>query len=345
MPLVNFPSHARDERESPGPELCAHCFLYSGNGGVCGGCDREYQGRCLKRRCRYGCATCAGGRHARTYGVCGSVAVLWPSWRDQLQKLLEAPLQAYAPASLPLRSSLIPMVSTDVRKHHLPERFPEIDAWAVALHRVADRKCRFRSRDLKDYLGIPADRRLILSTCSPDDYQEMLWTLGDRFDPASHGVDFWFPAHFSIYDDDSKMYQFTSAKRQQIHAAWTRSHFVWFRLGETIPVDFLAPIRQAANVLISTQQMFSRRNRSILEAEVRIADRWFGPNTSFFIVGRIGNLPIGAKRKRYEFNSRWLVTAMRGRDLANNPRPQLSRTELLAANLREALHDVQRSLA
>ena len=345
LPLPVFPSHQSHERESPGSELCASCFLYSRNGGVCGGCDCGYQRRCLKRRCRYGCATCAGGRHASTYGVCGSAAALWPSWRDQLQRLLEAPGREYAPPPLPILCPLIPVITTQVRQHRLAESCPGIDAWAVPLHRVADRQGRFRSRDLKDYLGLPAGRKLILSTCAPDDYQEMLWSLGERFAPARHGVDYWFPAHFSIYDNDSKMYQFTSAKRQQIHAALTHSQFVWFRLGETIPVDFLAPIRGAANVLISTQQMYSRHNRAILAAEVRIADGWFEPATSFFVVGRSRGLPIGAGRRRYEVNSRWLLAALRGRDLTNLPRPQWSRAELLLANLKEALHDAERELA
>jgi len=223
----------------------------------------------------------------------------------------------------------------------IPEQFPQIDAWATPIHKVATRKGEFRSCDLKDYLGLPGDRKLILSTCAPDDFQEMLWARGPDLAYRDHGIDYWFPAHFSIYDDDSKLYQFLSAKRQQIHAVWTQSQFVWFRLGANIPVEFLQPIRRAGAVLISTQQMFSRRSREIVSREARIADEWFLPETAFFQIGDACQLPFSENRSWYQINSRWLLLGLKGRDLDNRPATEMSRRDLLMRNLKGAFNSVQ----
>lgn len=83
------------------------------------------------------------------------------------------------------------------------------------------------------------------------------------------GIDYWFPGHFSIYDNDSKIYQFMNAKRQQLHALNTQSQFVWFRLGENIPLKFLKPIQNSGSVLISTGQIYSKKNKEILQIEIK----------------------------------------------------------------------------
>jgi hypothetical protein len=149
-----------------------------------------------------------------------------------------------------------------IKKYKIPEKFPGIDAWVTPIHKVAGKSGKFHSQDLKDYLGIPDDRKLILSTCAPDDYQEMLWKEVKQIDYKKYNIDYWFPGHFSVYDNDSKLYQFASAKRQQAHAVLSGSQFVWFRLGENIPEEFLEPIRNATSVLISTGQMYSKHNKN-----------------------------------------------------------------------------------
>jgi hypothetical protein len=259
-----------------------------------------------------------------------------------MREILEAPVDRYAPAPLPIRCRLIPVIygQVRIRRHRLAERFPSIDAWAVPVHKVTSRQGKFRSRDLKDYLGLPPDRKLILSTCAPDDYQEMLWKRGPEMDYERHGIDYWFPGHFSIYDDDSKLYQFISAKRQQLHAVRTRSQFVWFRLGDGIPLDFLEPVRQASSVLLSSQQVFHRNHRAAFAEEVRVADAWLPPGAALFIVGGIWDLPIPSSRKRYNVNTRWLVLALKGRNLANRPQPDRATGELLEQNLKEVLDHV-----
>jgi hypothetical protein len=234
---------------------------------------------------------------------------------------------------------LIPLIHS-ISKYRIPEQFPQIDAWAFPIHKVGSPLGKFPSNDLKDYLSLPPDRKLIMSTCSPDSYEEVLWKKRSQMNYEKHGIDYWFPAHFSIYDDDSKMYQFASARRQQLHAVWTRSQFVWFRLGEHIPIEFLAPIQGGSSVLISTNQMYSKHNRAILHKEVQSADRWFPESTAFFVIGGSKSLPITSGRTCFEINSNWLIKGLRGRNLARQKEEKLSTGEILAKNLKEVLENV-----
>ena len=302
--------------ECPGKALCVECFWWDHKGGWCPGCDEDYQNRCLKRVCNYNCYDCSGGKRARVPGCCGRIVVLQHSWRDKFKKLLEYPVAPYTPAPPEVKFRLIPVIYPQIRKFKIPDKFSQIDAWAVPSHKVTDRKGQFKAGDLKDYLSMPNHKKLILVTCAPDDYQEMLWEKGPQMEYKKHGVDYWFPGHFSIYDDDSKLYQFVSAKRQQIHATLTRSQFVWFRLGENIPVEFLTPIRNAPAVLFSTNQMYTKRNSDILLKGGKSADSWFPPETAFFVVGSPRWLGLSKERTCFEINTDWLMRALKGRDLA-----------------------------
>jgi len=210
----------------------------------------------------------------------------------------------------------------------------------VPIHKVANRNGKFKSNDLKDYLGFPPDRKLILSTCSFDDYEELLWKIGPRIDYKKYGIDYWFPAHFSIYDDDSKIYQFANAKRQQLHAIWTKSQFVWFRLGEHIPIEFLTPMRKAPSVLISTNQMIYKHNEEILSKEVKAADSWFPPETTFFVIGNFKNLPISSNRVCYQIDSNWINRGIRGSNLARVVDNKIPKEEVLINNLKGMLEYV-----
>ncbi len=265
---------------------------------------------------------------------------LAPETMARIRCILEREVPPHAPKPLPIRCKLVPVIYAQIRKHRLPERFPTIDAWAAPIHKVADRSGQFRSEDLKDYLGLPSDRKLILSTCAPDDYQEALWRRGRQMRFREHGIDYWFPGHFSIYDNDGRLYQFLSAKRQQIHAVETSSQFAWFVLGDGIPLEFLEPMRNTSSVLFSSQQTFRRRYLAEVHEEIRIADSWFPKRTAFFVIGGNSKLPVSAGRLCYRINSRWQMLALKGRDMANQPNIDLPIAELLATNLKELLRRV-----
>jgi hypothetical protein len=325
-------------KDCPGQRLCSKCDWYVQNRGYCPGCNEDYKKRCIKGICAFtSCINCSGGMHAKEIGICGRAP---ESWRKRWNKLLEYSIREYTPEPLNINCRLIPLIYAQIKKYKMPEKFPQIDAWAVPIHKVADRKGKFRSSDLKDYLGLPSNKKLILSTCSFDDYEELLWKIGPKINFNQYGIDYWFPAHFSIYDDDSKICQFANAKRQQLHAVWTQSQFVWFRLGEHIPIEFLALIRNAPSVLISTNQMFRKQNKTILNKEVKAADSWFQPKTAFFIIGKYKNLPVSHERTCYQIDSNWLIKALKGSDIEGKKVMSITREKLLINNLEGVLEYV-----
>lgn len=308
---------------------CPTCSLLRVN--LCSGCTDEYQSRCFKNYCDMNCGLCGGGRHTIVPACCGRS----PSRRDW-EKVFEYELPLFHFPSPDIKNALIPVIFAQIAKYSIPEQFPEIDCWAVPVHKVMNCSGKFRSSDLKDYLGLPKERKLLLSTCAPDDYMEMLWERGDILDYQKYRIDYWFPAHFSIYDNDSKFYQFYNARRQMIHAARSKSQFAWFRLGENIPVEFFAPIRNVGAIIISCQQMYTLHNRAILQREVEIADRWFPLETKFFFVGYNGLRWLSSARKVFVLDERWIMLALKGRTLDNKSLPTLSIRELLIKNLKEA---------
>lgn len=313
-------------------KICPTCLLFKENNGPCCGCDHDYFKRCLKNFCYSNCNLCGGGRHKRVPAVCGRSPL-----RNEWAKIFEIEVFPYDPKQLEIKCWLIPVIDVKLVKFRIPERFPEIDAWAVPAHEVIYLKGNFKSDDLKDYLGLPKDRKLILTGCTPDKFTEMLWQKGDSLHYQESGIDFWFPANYSIYDNDSKFYQFFNAKRQQIHAQKVKSQFVWFRLGEHIPKEFLNPIRSAKSVLISCQQMYSARNRDILAREVKIADKWFSRQTRFFIISRGQLKGFSPSRMVYKLDSHWFMTARMGRTIKRQYTPKLSIEKLYIKNLKDSL--------
>jgi hypothetical protein len=338
LPNLDYepPRTLNAERRCTG-EDCVDCTWFVGNDAYCSGCDSDYQKRCVNGICVFtSCRICGGGKGKSVPSCCGRAPNLW---KEEWEKLYFFMIPNYSPGPIDIKCRLIPMIHSIKKYEGIPDAFPEIDAWLVPIHKIADVNGRFRSADIKDYLGLSPDKKLILSTSSPDDYQEMLWRRRGDLDFRRYGIDYWFPAHFSIYDNDSKMAQFGNAKRQQIHAILSRSQFFWFRLGEHIPIEYLAPIRQASSVLISANKMVFKANKKIFQNEVQKADRWFPKSSAFFILGNPRNLNLTSGRTCYEINSTWLIRGLRGygldRNLLNIPK-----REVLIHNLREALKNV-----
>jgi len=324
----------------PGPALCKKCFWSSRKGGFCSGCDDDYKTRCLKRSCYSNCNACSGGQKAETPGVCGRTAVFRHEWKKGLKQILEARVKLHKPDPVRIKTGVIPVIYPEVKKYRIPEKFPEVDAWVVPLHKVMGNTGWFYSDDFKDYLGLSRKHKLILSTSVPDDYQEFLWHKRGNLDFKKYNADYWFPAHFSIYDDDSKLYQFFSAKRQQINALDAKSQFAWFRLGEHIPVEFIKPVKKMPSIVFSKGHIVSGRTKEIVHREVKKADDWFPQNTTFFILGKAHGLPINKKRRVHEIDSTWIMRGLKGRDLKGRP-GRYKRWTMLKRNLAAVIEDAE----
>ena len=204
------------------------------------------------------------------------------------------------------------------------------------IHKVASPKGRFRSSDLKDYLGLPPDRKLILSTCAPDDYQEMPVGEGAGAGYALRGARHRLLVSGPLLDLRRRQ-QALPVHQRQAPAAPRRAHREPVRLVPPRPEHpggvFLAPVRGSSSVLFSSQQTFTRRHRAIVQDKVRIADGWFPPEAAFFIVGGELDLPISRRRRVYQVHTRWLLLALKGRNLANRPEPTKATGDLAGVKL------------
>ena len=205
------------------------------------------------------------------------------------------------------------------------------------IHKVANRSGKFYSKDLKDYLGLSVNHKLILSTNAPDDYQEILWKNGAKMDFEDYGIDYWFPAHFSTCIDDSKMYQNSSIIRQIVHAKEVKSPFAWFPLSQNNFVEFREQIGRFSFVIFSTGQLRSRNDYKGLQHAILSADRLFPEEISFFFVGGRRRMQIPQKRIYHETNSSWLIRGLNGYSLSHKFDKSISRREILVNNLRSLL--------
>jgi len=335
--IVSVKESVAFPEECPGPELCADCPLHlEGELGICPGCTEEYLNKCLKRICHANCAFCSGGKRAVAPGCCGRVAVLSKRARDVIRRLFQYPIQLHDQQPIQINSTMIPLIHSTAG-WNIPQHFPEIDAWIVPIHKISGIHGSLPSRDFKDYFGLSGQQKLILSTCAPDDFQEHLWLQGEKVRYSEMGFDYWLPAHFSIYDRDARLYHFLSAKRQQINATRTGSQFAWFRLGESISSDFLAPVKTAKNILISTGQMYADSSREILSAEVLQADHLFDPDAVLFFIGGARRVPLPLKHKYHYTESNWLIKGLMGRFANGERNDKMTRKEVLIENLKGAL--------
>ena len=327
----------------PGSELCQDCHLFNKNNGMCEGCSYRYRRSCLKRLCNFECNKCSGGRKSSysTPGCCGRITLLPYQRINDYKKILEQQKPILSSSPIVFKNNLIPIIVRDIIKYAIPEKQPDIKTWAVSLHDIMNKNGNFKSDDIKDYLGLDSNCSLILSTNSPDIYQEILWNKRFDIDFEKYGIDHWFPGHFSIYDCDSKFYQFSSAKRQFLHSYIVKSSFMWFRQSETIPLKFYKSIKNFPSILISTGQMYSDWNKKLLHDEVVNADNFFPTSTSFFFVGGLKNVPaIKKNRKKYLVSLMWSKNALYGKDIHGKVDWTYKKDErhlLLLQNLKEEM--------
>ena len=243
------------------------------------------------------------------------------------------------PEEVEVECPLIPMLYEQFRDLRIPERFPQIDTWAVPVRKVLNLDGSFKAPDMKAYLGLPDDRKLILVNSANDRYMEMLWRHGDELDFRGHNIDYWTPAFFSVYERESRFLNLFNAFRQQIHAADTRSQFVWFFRFRWFPKPLLEPVRKAISVLISGQHSYSPRQRRAFRSEVDTADLWFPEDARIFLLADAGWKRFPAGRRVYVINSRWIHQALKGCDMTKTKRIELSREQLLIKNLQEVLDE------
>lgn len=333
----------------PGKQLCKACFLYSNNGGSCNGCNGYYR-LCVKKFCDFQCNECSGGRSTpnTTPGCCGRVNLLERPQGLDYRTILNSkkPERNTVPAKINSNTIFIPIIKRDFRKYQIPEKVPEINTWVVPLRHIFNLKGKFKTTDVKEYLGLSNSNKLILSTHCLDNYLEKLWENREYIDFTKYNIDYWFPAHFSIYDNDSKLYQFVSAKRQMIHGTISNSQFRWFRLSITLPVEFLDIPNSFPSILIATN-VRSKISIQILQNELEIADDYFKNDVDFYFVGGISRIKnqIPMKHRIFIINENWMIKAFKGKDIYDQLYTEYTKEDreiMLLKNLREELKNAEK---
>jgi len=317
-----------------GKDTCPNCTIYKNNRGSCPGCNDHYYELCNHRSCSVNCSKCNATRNAVTQGCCSHSP---DSWRDIWEKILMTPVRNYSPDPIEFNCAVIPRINHEIREQKIPSYFPDISAWVTTIKDVCSKQLLFKSSDLKDYLGISNEQKLILSTVVPDDYLEVMWNRRDSISFSDYNIDYWFPAHFSVYDDDNMFLQFANAKRQMLHAIRIKSQFTWYTPGVNIPLEFLEPIKNSPNILISTGQCRSKHNKEILRKEIVQAESWFPETSSFFIIGGKRDLPFSDSRKCYVTNSNWFFRGKNRKNLKREIVDGMSKQEILIQNLKEVI--------
>jgi hypothetical protein len=98
--------------------------------------------------------------HASIPGCCGYMPSLL---KERWNKLLDLDLTLNKFESPKFNSRLIPVIHS-IRMYDIPSEFPEIDAWLTPIHKVSNRKGKFYSQDLKDYLGYKCQSSTMYTT-------------------------------------------------------------------------------------------------------------------------------------------------------------------------------------
>ena len=311
---------------------CGDCPFSYKKGGLCDGCKGDFNKRCEQVHCFSFCDYCGGGGRVKAPACCGH-SPLRDAWADAVS---EWPVNLQTKA-VDATFHLIPMIYEQIRDLRIPDRFPEIDTWAVPVKKVLNLDGTFKAEDFKEHNGLPDDRKLILVNSADDRYMEMLWRHGDELDFRGHNIDYWTPANFSIYLGDSKFNHFFNAFRQQLNAADMRSQFVWFHCAEEFPVEIFDPILEAEAVILSAQSVNNDKRRRMLLEAIDSVDEMFPKEAKVFLLAGGGLKRDQMIRPVFQINSRWLQLGIWGRDMRNKPRPEFSREKLLIANLQEVV--------
>lgn len=194
-----------------GKDTCSTCTLHQTwcNGRRAGGCG-------LQTSCSTQCNTCSGNASSRpTQGVCcksplGKYAI------EQITRWPELNYVKHKPLKFP--HERIPLIHHRNHRSHAPVN-------CVALYNVFSMRGGWRSKDIKDYLKLPKDSTLILSTIMDDNKVENMTDAPWWEEARAVGFDYWMPMLQSMYGDSSNMNRIWARYRTCASQADAGAHF------------------------------------------------------------------------------------------------------------------------
>lgn len=183
---------------------CSKCALFKAK--KCAGCaangGRE---RCQQSSCEGACGTCGGGREdVEVPAVCIKSPMLdlftekfsKTDYNIRPGRVISSKTKAVV--------TLIGGKSSAFSGNPQAAYADEIDIYAVALRHVWSAQNGFYSSDLKDYMGLPKTKKLVLQTAMFDDVLERAALKEVHLEMAERtDIDAYEPLIFSIYGADS----------------------------------------------------------------------------------------------------------------------------------------------
>lgn len=207
---------------------CDGCHLFKANGGPCGGCSEH----CTTKVCNTQCGTCGGHEPEYVGAICcksplKDVALLSVDKEYAFKKV--DPI-------VPAHKAVLVVIGG--KSSVCPNESPYDPGWdtiAVNLRHVWSARGGWYSQDLKDYMMIPKEKKLVLLTAMYDGVLDEAWKQ-DLFDGFREvGFNYWAPLVFSIYGQSPSMSQWWNHKRTEYSLHASEGHF-W--AGDIASADF-----------------------------------------------------------------------------------------------------------
>lgn len=225
-----------------GGSRCPECPLFVKNGGRCNGCSPQHQQAMAETfdnfvECYKECNACTGYK-VRVPAICcrspmknivmSAITKGAEDWNKPAYTYTERPRLSFTQrAVFYIASGGVNTIAPG--KTHLVSSKHEVVA--VNLTRVWGGNG-FFSRDLKDYLHLPASTKLVLMTMTQDDLLERGWQKEFYADPSEFqavGLDAWMPLSFSAYPEEAHMHQYAQLLRTLY---CTEKSAAWFVTGD-----------------------------------------------------------------------------------------------------------------
>lgn len=276
------------------PDRCNNCALYKSR---CRGCiesDKRNPAslfHCSQSNCLTQCNGCGGAKGVNVPTICCKSPVLnlafpdlplWsiPGQKNDLQNYHSAP-------QLDFKHKGINMNQGSPGKTWEPYP-PETEVMAVSLRHIWSPRKGFWSKDLKDYLRLPSETKLIVVTMTKDNELESYWKHDMHGGPSYEkvGIDYWMPIMFSNYREKGQMSNFYDGIRSFRSLKEGHSQFIPMSFTNLVVEDLvLEAAKTIKNAVFNGQFILGK---ALLKVKIHELLYWhyvLPQDVNFYIVG------------------------------------------------------------
>lgn len=271
------------------PDRCSKCPINVGNGGLCKGCSSEKLSACSQSQCDLGCNVCGGFKVdvpavcckspiAKTFLIQAAPGGNYkkPSFTFTRRKAISFKSKAVVSAR-----------GGGINSSKGPPYIDELECVAATIKDVWSPRG-FYSKDVKDYLRVPKSKKLIIISALLDDWLERMWdaqAFGQDFE--EHGIDYWMPPAFSVYNQDGHMNRYWQMLRT-LHALQIgKGHFVPLPNTSNFEIDdiYLDAIDKIPQATFNCQFAFNDERMIKALGVIRSWHQKVPKHVSFWMIG------------------------------------------------------------